>query len=305
LKSLLLSLLTALLLCSHPAVAVQLEGKNFHTDANITWAVTNPLPSEVSIYKLTGRSVSSAAISNAMAMGSFRPLDKHRSDDKRVLSFQDKKDDHLATRRLNIDVINGTIQYSDSRADSFPIHDVPSFNEAEKIALEYLERLGGNTNQIIPKPWPRTQTKTTSFDKKGGQPVVEDISMRGIFLFRQIDGIQLPGQYFLINLSNNAKPSMFDMNWPHLEPTRKYKFATPKQIIDLIQNGKAVFPENSATEIDSKHLTITKLTVCYQNGKNGDGETIFDPFGRIEVSAESNTTNTTVFELSCPISLDP
>lgn len=205
------------------------------------------------------------------------------------------------TRFLEISEKTGWVNYYDGHAEGNPSRGVPTFRDAEDLAVDYLNKLGVNTNQLIAKPWPRTQTEVTIIDKKGGREPTKEISMRGIFLFRQIDGIQISGDSFWIHFCNDAKPSMFQLTWPKLEPVKGYKTAKPEEILNWVRFGRAVNPEPEAKVVQDVPLAVTKITPYYLGKVGLTQQEIIYPYAKLELIADVGGTNRVTFYLHCPI----
>ena len=298
---LLVSTIVAAVAVPSLADGLRLEGETFRPTAEITWGATNVLPRALVVYKRTPLTFSQTVISNAMSVGSFTLLNKLPSEDKTTMRFQDKRDKIEMTRFLEISATRGWVNYYDGRAEGKASKGVPTFEVAEKLAVDYLLRFGVNTNQIIARPWPRTQTTVTSFDKKGGRETDKSTNMRGVFLFRQIDGIEVAGNSFWIHFCQDAKPSMFELTWPNLEPVQHYGTATPAEIIRWLKAGRAVNPNPDAMTIQDKPLRITKIVPRYL-GKVGISQMeTLHPYAQIEVVADFGKTNQAIFTLNCPI----
>jgi hypothetical protein len=283
------------------AEPLRLDGKAYHPNAPIIWAATNTLPQSFVVYKVVPQSLSQAVISNAMAIGSFKPLNLIPSTDKALLHFQDNRDKTYMTRFLKIAPAQGWMSYYDGRTGGMPVKGVPTFEEADRLAMDYLRRLGGDPNQLAVKPRPRIEGTTTSFDKKGGHETNKVVHARGIILYREIDKIQLMGKCFSIEFGNNAKPSMFELNWKNLQPQHRYAIASSEKIINWIKAGKAVNPDFEPILIQAKTLAVTKITPLYLGDIGGVAQEIIYPFAQLEVVANAGTTNQVNFFLHCPI----
>jgi hypothetical protein len=280
--------------------SLRLEGEPFHPNVPIAWAATNYQSKSVAVYKTIQQAFPQTVISNAMAIGSFKPINLIQSQDKSLMLFQDHRDKSEMTRFLKISPLRGWINYYNGRAEGTPIKGVPTFEEAEILATDYLQRLGVEPNHIIPKPWPRTEKTITSFDKKGGHETNKVVSMRGVFLFRQIDGIQIVGNSFRIEFGNDAKPFSFEFSWPALQPLRRYQSANPGEIMRWMKAGRAVDPNPNTHPIEAKAFTIAKAILLYQGNVEGVAQDIIYPFAQIEMLADTGTNNVT-FTVNCPI----
>src|SRR6267154_6143952 len=78
-----------------------LEGEPFSTKAAVIWAATNSLPSTFGVYEADSY-FKQSAISNAMTIGGFKPINLIPSSDKALLHFQDNRDRTYMTRFLKI-----------------------------------------------------------------------------------------------------------------------------------------------------------------------------------------------------------
>jgi hypothetical protein len=181
---------------SSTADALRLEGEPFRTTAPLTWMATNRLPATLMIYKVSGQAFSPSVLSNAMAIGSFRAINRVTPVEKGLWHFQDKQDKTYMTRYLKVSPMQGWVRYYDGKAKGFPVEGVPTWERAESLAMDYLERLGGDTNQVG-RNTSRVEGTTTSFDGKGGEATNKVVHSRGLILYRQIDGFRSPATPFL------------------------------------------------------------------------------------------------------------
>jgi hypothetical protein len=297
-------LVSASALCS-PAGLYQPEGNFFQPKAPIAWAATNSLPKSLTVYKISSPAFSQQELSNAMSVGSFSSLNRiHAADGPDFMLFQDHRDKMEMTRYLKISPIKGWMNYYDARALGKPIKGVPSFDQVEALATNYLSRFGGDLGQLAPKPWTRSEQTVTSYDKKGGEATNKIVSMRGIFLFRQVDGIPETSSSFWIDFGNDAKPSTFELNWKTLKPVEQRNVVNTDEILSRIKQGKAVRPvliygETGNEDVSSAtKFTITKI-IPYL-GSARDQKDLVCPFGKVEITAEVGKTNIP-FQLDCPI----
>lgn len=287
----------------------RLEGETFSPSCPIIWKVTNQLPSHVTVYRIAEVLLAHSAISNALSIASFKPINLVRTGDKSMMLFQDNPDRTHMSRFLKILPSQGLIDYYNAKANQLNGTGVPSFDEAEKLAVAYFVRLGGDTNQVAAKPWRRTEQTVTSLEHQGGRETNKVVSVRGVFLFREIDGIQEPGSSFWIDFASNAKPFMFNFIWPALELVKRHKAGSQSEVINWINAGLAVIPKSATYAPESspdksartptEKLVITKAELYYSEPV-GPNRELF-PFAQLEVVAQGAGTNQTNFIIQCPL----
>jgi hypothetical protein len=273
------------------------EAEHFHPNVPIVWAVTNKLPSHVEVYETVQTNFSNAALSNAMAMGSFKPIDIS-SQSKDLIIFESRKNTVLV-RCLKISQPQGSVDYFKSQTNYASIHGVPSFDETKRLALEYLRLFGGDTNQVSLKPSSRTEQTVSSYDKRGGTMTNKAVSARGIILSRSLNGIDCSDSLF-IEFGNDATVIMLKLNWRYLKPHELIKTPGKNEILNMLKAGKAaVLPNVNGDDVpaDARSFRIVEATPVYrlQNAKD-----VVYPFTDFEVIAESKT-NAASFYIECPL----
>jgi len=281
------------------ADSLRLAGEPFQSTAPIKWIATNALPERLPVYKTVAQNFSEAVISNAMAIGSFQALNRVPSADKGLLHFADKREN--MSRFLRIIPSQGWIRYHDMKAEGPPVHGVPSFEELEKLALSYVARLGADVSQLASKPRPRSETTMTSFDKKGGQQTNKVVSARYITMFRQIDGIDLSGKCFSIEVGNNARVVDLELSWRRFESVGSYKTLSGEKIVDCIRNGKAVIPPGVIAPPTPEALLITRVTPWYVGTLSGVAQNTIYPVANLEMIATTGAGTNFTFTAQCPI----
>jgi hypothetical protein len=273
------------------------KGEFFRPAVPIVWAATNILPQTMMVYQVTN--FSQAVLSNAMAIGSFRAIDIV-SKDKDQIVFETHQDERLV-RRLKISPAQCWIDYLQSQADTSSVHGVPSYDETEKLALDYLSRFGYDTNQIISKGKPRTEGTVETYDKKGGSLVNKSVYSRGITFYREIDGIDME-ESFSIEFGNDASVTRLSTDWKNLQPYHMLKTATRDEIAGWIKAGRGmILPGvNSGCSVPdhAKTLTITEATPVYV--KRNTGKFIY-PSANLKIIADIGTTNAATFYVECPV----
>ena len=306
-----------MLALASPADSLRLEGESYQPTVRIIWAVTNQIPQSLMIYKVIPQQFSNTAISNLLKMASFKPATMKLSSDKKTMSWRAYEDEgRRLVRSLDIAPACGYISYNDYQAapisSTAPPVNVPTYEKVEKLTMECLRQLGGDTNQISWRPKSRTLGHRTLYNKppwKGGHETNEQIEMRGVILCRQIDGIRFCGPGgrggISIDFGNNAKVSRLELSWRNLQPYKRYKTTSQKEIVTMIKKGKAVLPfpqDADLTDLpQAKKLTITKITP-YLWGEIGPASQDFVyPFTEFQMTADLGGTNTLNFVLDCPV----
>jgi hypothetical protein len=281
------------------------DGKPFHPSAPITWNVTSTLPRSLIVYRPMTEKVSHIVVSNAMYIGSFKSINLIRSKDKSIIEFRDTRKVEDSTRFVKLSATAGWVKYNDNCAQTKPVHGVPSFAEAEKRALEYFLLLGGNTNQLSPKPWPHNEGTFETYDKPGGRLISKGVDSREVSLFRQIDGIPVLGNSFSVEFGNDAKPIMLDMNWPPFEPVKQYEIATRNEILEFLKSGRAFYPVwPEQPEVSSaKAFTVRSIQYLYQRGFGANPQELLRPY--VSLGMEADVGGKIIkFGLKCPIIAD-
>ncbi|HEY1718435.1 MAG TPA: hypothetical protein VGH42_09115 [Verrucomicrobiae bacterium] len=286
---------------SLPADSLRLVGVAYlpPTNLEITWsAPTNELPHGLWVYKVIPQDFSMAVISNAMAIGSFQARDIINPRDTNMIHFQDRKDNWR--RRLEIVPSEGWIGYLDQWETKEPLKNVPSEDEATKLAMDYLFQLGIDRSQFVRKA---RINPTTVIRLHQGQKSPEEVVRREVVLNRCIDGVEQTVGSFRITFGNNAKVEAFDLSWRNLQAYESHQLATANEIIGLIKGGQAVIPlpEFDFTQLDqAKKLTIAKITPYYWGEWPSDPQDFVYPFAQLEMTADLGNTNFN-FQLRCPI----
>ena len=282
----------------YSARAVSLEGDLFQPDAPIEWQATNSLQEQMAVYKVVPQSFSGAVISNAMALGSFRPTQRIRTSDKGLLYFEDNREN--MTRCLRIMPAQGWIRYFDNKADGHSIRGVPSFEEVEKLALSWFERLGGDVKELDRTPGPRSETTVTSFTKPGGEQISKLVGARWITMFRQIEGINLSRSFFSIKFGNDARVADLELSWRKLEPVKRYRTISKEQILDHLKAGRAVIPPVLLAPPSAKAFKVTGLKPWYVGVKEGVPQDTIYPVANVELVATDQGGSNFPFTVQCP-----
>jgi hypothetical protein len=249
------------------------------------------------VYKQVPLGHSESILTNAMSIGQFSLLNRVNSSDKKVLTFQRTRDNTSVIRRLQISPTTGWVSYLDSDAQSTPTKGVPTFEEADRLAIQYFQRLGGDTNQISPKPRTPAEGTISTLNRKTGRVTDTAVCSQMITLRRQIAGTDV-ANYFTIVFANEATPQTIEMLWPNLEPFQEYPIVKPTGMVKLLKSGRAANAELGASMPDDVPLIVTKVQPYYPTLEGVEG--MVYPWGHLEVIAQIGRTNR-VFRLNCPL----
>jgi hypothetical protein len=281
----------------------------------IIWNVpTNHWPSGLWIYKIVPQNFSPAVISNLMHLGTFTMGNLTNIEgqppfkDKQLLYFANSD----RTRYLGIFPPYGWIYYKDRKAEVAPkkqASGVPSEEETYQLALDYLRLFGIDRSQLATKG-DSTQLRTFKevghhgwFDKMKGTNV-EEVSLRGIFFIRRIDGIDFSGIGPLggvhISFGNDGKIAGLEIVWKGLEPFELHRTLSSEQMMDAIQRGQSKWKSPIPNPQDIKKITITEVMLFYRGAEGESDEQFIEPFTLLATSVDYGYTNL-IANLECSI----
>jgi hypothetical protein len=268
----------------------------------VEWRATNGLKT-LWVHKVIPQNLSSAVISNAMVAGTLKPLDRVPQKDKSLIYFQDRKRVEEATRFLQISPQAGWIHYRETGATSgVHIEGVPSVEEAERLGLELLFKLGIDRTQFEPGPRPNGAGGFSKIEPDGTLRFI-GTNVRHICFIRQIDGISFTGNGmsggFWVEFGNNAQPTEFELVWRNLVPYELRPVASDSQILEFVRTGKAVCSPDADLR-KAKKFVIKSLTPQYLGASGDEPQELVYPLASMDVEAELST-NKLDFELTCPI----
>jgi hypothetical protein len=284
------------------AAPITLEDISPHlsTNAQIIWeAPTNHLLKSFWIYKKMPRIFSAATISNAVIMASFQNKGFPKPSTNWIVIWADSTEGEPQPPDFEITPDLGEMSYSlgdrapDSAAEYFKDGAIVerAWDSLAQLGIERMEFVKTN----VAREW-------------------------GVFLPRQIDGIQVYGEsegFSFQQFGNPKRIRCFSLTLPNLERTQKSLTASPQQIIACIRAFKTPSPPNG-DEPDyfgriknlakAKKLTITKITPYYAEGNywetrtNNEPTKIVVPIAELEAVADFGNSNATVRLLSPIIS---
>jgi len=302
----LLFILTIAASLSSSAESFRLEGQPYQppTNIDIVCQATNVLPHGLWIYKVMPEAFAAAAISNAMNICHFQKSDLAQPPDKNQIVFKNKNklnQSHV----LFITPTLGGMDYNSQWDYKIPVEGVPSSDEAETLARDILFQLGIDRSSLADKVQKGYDDTSTRYDRQHNQVSPTQVIRRGVAFARRIDGIPLSdSRCFLIHFGIHSRIEDFSLFWRNIQRYESRQVLTTEQIIEMIKSGKAVLPEQFGDLTDlntTKRLAVTKITPRYYNGVGKEALDFIYPYADLEMTADTGSTNTTTFFLSCPI----
>jgi hypothetical protein len=257
------------------------------------------------VYKPAVEKVSQTVISNAMAVGSFRPINLVRSKDKNLIEFRDTPKEQELTRFLKMSANRGWVKYYNRSAEKYPKHGIPSFEDVDKQILRYLILLGCETNQVSLEPRSHHEGTFESYDKPGGRLMAKGVSSRSVCLFRQLNGIPVLDSSLSVDFGNDAKLITLELSWPPYQRLQQYNTATRDEILKFLKSGRAFFPvwPQQPNVSSAKTFTVKSIQYLYKRGSGTDPQELLRPYASLGMEAEIDG-KPVKFGLNCPIIAD-
>ena len=286
--------------------------------APVVWAATNVLPKTVTVYKTEPQAFSESTISNILDLASFSSLGVEVSSDRKTMHWEAHDERGTLIRSLDITPSLGWVSYFDSDAQersTNAAHGVPDTGHVKMLAARYLQRLGGDTNQLSFHPASATEQHRTLYDKKpwkGGHVILDDYTMRGIMLTRQLDGIRFNGAAvrggIAIDFGTDARVAKLELVWRKLTPSKTCSVATQEQIMKMLKDGKGVLPSEQSADLTplptATRIAIRNVTFYYWGEPGGQAQDHVYPFASLEAQAQLAGTNMLPFTVECPVILE-
>ena len=197
---------------------------------------------------------------------------------------------------------------------------IPDGETVASWARAYALKLGVNPAQVVEKS-SIAQFNTDTNDN----PLTNQICGRGIFLCRQLEGINFfsanddgdGSEGFVIEFGSYGLIRSFSLCWSEIARYKSEQTASPQQIINCIRAQKTIVLPNAGEETyfqrikalaNAKTFTITKITPYYSEGIFGEVPTndvppeFVTPIAELEAAADFGNSNVTVRLLSPIIS---
>jgi hypothetical protein len=214
-------------------------------------------------------------------------------------------------RHLGIAPSFGYIEYEDSgaKAETEKLSmGVPTDEEAYPLALEYLRKFGIDRTQLATRPSTnnftgpidlatRRELGTQGWTDTNTHRAITDVTDRGIFFVRQVDGIDIDGIVrggMYISFGEHSKIAKLKITWRGLEPFELRSTLTPARILEDIRLGRLKW-RPMLPVVPVKKITVTGFELFYR-GQPGDADAaeqqkLVEPYVMIYASLGDGGTN--------------
>ena len=310
------------LLCIVAGVALATNAPNFGNEfpkfqinnPEITWAATNRLRPELWTYKVVPQSFSAKGISVLLHQSCF--TNRVSANVTEQFSLVNKSN----TCTLRIVPSQGWIKYWNESAPANywdrtnhlweQVEGLPNEVEVERLGLRLLNQFGIRREDLAQRADGHLITfgskKSRSyFDRRTQKYIDDEVTARGIFFDRRIDGVDFAGIGLRggcnIEFGNHEKISEFNLVWRNLQPYENYKVASQNEVIQYIREGKAVLThKNLVNPAEVKSITITDITPLYMGASGDVSQEFVYPFAQVNGMADLGYTNVDI-QLYCPV----
>jgi hypothetical protein len=302
---------------SSPADPPTLEELNSHlfTNAPIVWlAPTNHLPKSFWVYqRLLPRVFSETIISNGIVLGSLQSKGFPQPSTNETCIMAEPPCPCANVCNFFINPNDATMNFESPDYKNGSPQGIPSDQVIAERAVGYTPQLGLDPTHLT------SQSFFTHFnysDQTGGT-MTNDICGRGIFLSRQLDGINFfsadntgdGGEGFSIEFGSYGQIRFFSFRWSNVKRYKKQQTASPQEILRCIKAHKTIVLPNVDEEdyftrlkklASARKLTIIKITPYYGEGMFGEVPTndvpckFATPFAELEAVADFGNSNATV-----------
>jgi hypothetical protein len=307
----------ALVSASASRLDIDKLGEPFYSaNLKVVWKATNNPPAAVRVFKVVPGEFSTAVISNILALGGFTERDALKAPrNTRAFSKENEQ------RTLSIAPKFGVVIYSDGKAEAAihprePVEGLPDDAEAVRLASAILPKLELSGSDFMPKAdgtGPNLNVAATRSrgygDKATGKLIHEDVA-RSVSLARQLDTFEIVGggqQGVRVTFGNHARISSLELNWSRVKLVGSYPFASPKQIVEWIRQGRARVASLETTGArwidvkDIKQLAVLEISPRYFAGHRDEPLDTWYPYALLKAEAELSRDDKEIVWLSCPI----
>ena len=282
----------------------------------IVWtAPTNDWPESLWIYKTVKQQFSPSVVSNLMWLGGFTERDAAKSPiadeirDKDTLYYTNKE----RTRNLGIYPSVGYIEYYNESAladmKRAP-ENIPSDEEAFKLAQRHLRLIGVDVSQLARKPNTselriyRMKGSRSYFDRKLGERVEKAVDKRGVYFVRWIDGVEFTGLYSgggaAFEFADDGQIYQLKLNWRNFQPYRLVPFPSREQFVEQIKKGQAIVVDPIPNGVIK--ITVKNVSPFYQGLAEDSKQPFLFPFADVELELHTAQTNH-YLRATCPIAV--
>jgi len=294
------------------------------TNAEIVWeATTNHLPKNFWVYERALPHVFSASvISNAIVLGSLQAKGFPKPSKRDFFIAEDRGPNYPGPIPTIFGIRPGdaNIYYSMPGDASGSGDTLPDDETVVRRAWQCASQLGLDTTKLVQK-----STFSNSCEVRRGSEITNRICGRGVFLSRQLDGIDFfsadntgeGAEGFTFELGSRSQIRAFSLRWSNMTRRESHAIASPQEIIRCVKEHRIiVLPGINEGDYFSRlrrlaeagKLTITQITSCYGNGVFGEVPTndvpcrFAMPFAVLEATAECGGNNEIVRMVSPIIS---
>jgi len=273
-----------------------------HADLDVRWdASTRAIPSRVWVYQLLPNDFSAKAISNVMTLCAFSANEEILQNTNGVM-FQNSD----GALKLSISFPSGNIEYETPEPLFGPTNlakEVPPMSRLPELTKNLLKQinipLAAVTGFFETDKFNLWEPLTMYFISN---TVITNIAFRGVNFRRTVDGISVVAcDGGRIYFAENSQVSKLSITWHNLKRYKSFPSLTPKTIIQLLRQGKAI-QEPVPMDVgyidwpNVKSVTIKKARPLYFSG---DADWLY-PF--LYLRALVDTGNGTVeVGIDCPI----
>jgi len=293
------------------------DGRN----VEIIWkASPDEMPASLGTFTVLPAAFSSEVLSNVIGLCRFKDEEKVRAIFRDVpagksVSYQEPYPGKpVLGKSLRFVPANGYINYFDPTASSLPgvpAQGVPSQKQALELAMRLLPKVGIKEADLARKPNNQglaylLTAKTNGRFDKDQRKAVEEVAVRGVILFRQVNGVSFSGPSdcggLRVEFGNNAKIKELAVTWRNLKAEKPKSLANRAEIIHAIKQGQAVIrlPEGFGNAAALKTLTITQLRPYYFGMSGTELQKTVFPYAMLVATADAGITVFPV-SLNCPI----
>jgi hypothetical protein len=289
---------------------------HFFTNGPIIWqASTNHLPKQFWIYQRhLPRIFPATVITNAIVLGSLESKGFPQASTNQTCILADPPCPCGNVCNFSINPSEASMSFESPNYKDGPPNGIPNDETIAKRAWDYVPQLGLDPAQLIKKSF---FTHSYNVDKNG-KDTTNFICGRGIFLSRQLDGVDFfsvdgtddgDAEGFSIEFGGYGQIRYYSFRWSAMERYESQQTASPQEIIHCIIAHKTIVLPNGDEEsyfarlralANARKLTITKITPVYGEGVFGEPSTsdtpckFATPFAELEAIADFGASNATV-----------
>jgi hypothetical protein len=286
------------------------------TNIVVRWKAPKPSwPKNLWTYRVVPTQFSPTVVSNMIALGNF--INQDRSFFSTNGMYYSKEG-----RSLRISFIEGQIEYDGAYKSWQTNHvNLPETNQLFQLTTNFLPTIGINLSEIA-------KNENGKFDIERvndlgsmymeGDVWTTNITGYEVWFRRALDGVRYRGDggEGQITFGEHGQVEHIRLSWRSVEYDKLYPAATPRNIIEWIHEGKAIFPHNydaqgNLINIDwagAKSITIKKATAYYWSDlffqREVDHQPILPcwvlPYVILSTTVDADHNNVDV-EIDCPI----